>query len=132
MVTGVTWILAPYLRVDNAAKAIEFYVNALGATEIGRYPTDGGKIAHAELDLHGNKLCLADSDSPGSARNPGDARRVPVSLYAIVPDVDDVYARAIAAGATSDYAPADQSYGERGAGFVDPFGHVWFIGQPIP
>ncbi|MGZ3499333.1 MAG: VOC family protein [Vulcanimicrobiaceae bacterium] len=132
MVTETTWSLAPYLRVDNAAKAIEFYVNALGAKEIARYPMEDGTIAHAELNLHGNKLCLADSDFTGSARNPADTHRVPVMLYAMVPDVDAVYARAIAAGAKSDRPPTDQTYGERSAGFIDPFGHVWYVSKPIP
>jgi PhnB protein len=126
-----TWILAPYLRVDDAAKAIDFYARALGALEIFRYSMPDGKIGHAELELHGNKLCLADSDFSEGARSPAGRLDAPIMLYAIVPDVDEVFKRAIEAGATVSRPLADQDYGERNGGFVDPFGHHWFVGTPL-
>jgi PhnB protein len=125
------WKLAPYLRTDNAADAIAWYVKALGATETSRYEMPDGKIGHAELDLHGNKLCLADTDHAGQFAAPDTYQRVPILLYALVPDVDAAYERAISAGARSERPPTDQSYGERSAGFIDPFGHVWYLSTPI-
>jgi PhnB protein len=126
--TNESWVLAPYLHVDDARAAIDWYVRVLGATELERYEMDNGKIGHAELDVHGNKLCLADM-SPGPRPNHYD--EVPITLYAVVPDVDAVFNRAIEAGATVDRPLADQSYGHRNGGFVDPFGHVWYVSTPI-
>ncbi len=121
------WILAPYLRVSNAANAIDFYVSALGAKEIMRHHMPDGTIAHAELDLHGNMLCLADSDPSVRMPNQGDGMSVPVMLYLTVPDVDAVFARALQGGATMTRALADQEYGHRNGGFIDPFGHRWYV-----
>jgi PhnB protein len=130
--TTAKWTLAPYLRVDDAAKAIDFYTRALGAVEIFRYPMPDGTIGHAELDFHGNKLCLADSDFSEGARSAAGRLDAPIMLYAIVPAVDEVFARAIEAGAVVSRPLADQDYGERNGGFVDPFGHHWFVGTPHP
>lgn len=124
-----TWSLAPYLRTQNATEAISWYVRALGATEKERYEMPDGSIGHAELDVHGNRLCLADTDKTG--RRPENYNDVPILLYASVPDVDAAFNRAIEAGAKVERAPADQTYGERSAGFIDPFGHVWYFSTPI-
>lgn len=123
------WTFAPYLHVDNASDAIDWYVRALGAVERERFQMDSGEIGHAELDLHGNILYLADLKT-GHPR-PEHYNQVPITLYAIVPDVDDVFNRAIDSGATIDRAVMDQPYGYRSGGFVDPFGHVWHVATPI-
>ncbi len=68
--TDPTWTLAPYLRTKNAAEAIAWYVRALGATEQSRYEMPDGKIGHAELDVHGNKLCLADTSDAAHFEKP--------------------------------------------------------------
>jgi PhnB protein len=125
------WSLAPYLRTQNAAKAIEWYVRALGATERERYEMPDGTIGHAELDLHGNRLCLADTSRANESERPKTYQDVPVLLYASVPDTDAAYRRAIEAGAAPERPPADQPYGERSAGFIDPFGHVWYFSTPV-
>lgn len=124
-----SWTFAPYLHVDNAREAIDWYVRVLGARELERYEMDDGKIGHAELDLHGNVLYLADCST--GLPMPQHYNQVPIGLYAIVPDVDDVFNRAIEAGASVDRPLADQSYGHRNGGFVDPFGHVWYVSTPI-
>lgn len=126
-----SWSVIPYLRTQNAAEAIAWYGRALGATEVERYEMPDGKIAHAELDIHGNPLCLADAATDGQFPRPKTYNDVPIILRVMVPDVDATFNRAIEEGAQVDRAPADQSYGERSAGFIDPFGHVWYLGAPI-
>jgi len=121
-----TWVLAPYLHVSDAGKAIDFYIRGLGATERSRYPMPDGKIGHAELDIHGNLLCLADSGY--RAQNADAKSQRPIMLYLRVPDVDTIFNQAVAAGAEVIRPLADQPYGERNGGFIDPFGHYWFIG----
>lgn len=123
------WTLAPYLRVNGADAAIAWYVRALGATEKARYEMPDGSIAHAELDLYGNMLCLADASR--SYPRPKTYDDVPITLYAMVPDVDAVFNRAIEEGAQMDRPLTNQEYGERNGGFIDPFGHVWYVSTPI-
>jgi PhnB protein len=125
---NASWTFAPYLHVGDAAAAIDWYVRVFGAVERERNEMDG-RIVHAELDLHGNLLCLADLDT--GAPHPAHYYEVPISLYAIVPDVDAVFERAVDAGASIDRDLADQPYGHRIGGFVDPFGHTWFVSTPI-
>ena len=127
--SNTSWTFAPYLHVNNAAKAIDWYVTALGAVERERYTMDDGTIGHAELDLHGNLICLADLDT--GIPKPAHYNQVAISLYAVVPDVDAVFKRAIEAGASVDRDVADQPYGHRNGGFIDPFGHVWYVSKPI-
>jgi PhnB protein len=126
---SASWNFGPYLHVDDAQAAIDWYVNVLGAVIRDRYEGADGKIAHAELDLHGNMLCLADL-STGLSK-PDRYDQVAISLYAVVPDVDAVFNRAIEAGARIERALADQSYGDRNGGFIDPFGHVWYVSSPL-
>ena len=129
--SGNSWTLAPYLRVENASKAIDWYVRVLGAVEKERYEMPDGKIGHAELDVHGNLLCLADTSAPGQFSRPNAYYDVPIMLYAVVPDVDAVFNRAVEAGASVDRPLADQTYGHRNGGFIDPFGHIWYVSTPI-
>lgn len=129
--TTNSWSLIPYLRTDNASDAIAWYVRALGATETERYEMPDGKIGHAQIDIHGNPLCLADTSADGQFERPKTHNDVPIILYVKVPDVDAAFNRAIEAGAQVDRAPADQTYGDRSAGFIDPFGHVWYLSTPI-
>lgn len=129
---GNSWTLAPYLRVEDASKAIDWYVRVLSAVEKERHQMPDGKIGHAELDVHGNMLCLADTSAPGPASRPNSYNELPIILYAVVPEVDTVFNRAIEAGATVDRPLTDQNYGHRNGGFIDPFGHVWYVSTPIP
>lgn len=126
-----SWSLAPYLRTDNAAEAIAWYVRALGASEVARYEMPDGTIGHAELDVHGNRLCLADTQARGQFPEPQTYNDVPMFLYAQVPDVDAVFEQAVREGARVDRAVADQTYGERTGGFIDPYGHMWYVSTPI-
>ncbi len=126
--TDRPWSFAPYLHSSDAAAAIDWYVRALGATVRERYD-DAGKVMHAELDLHGNLLCVADC--PTDLPEPNSYADVAIGLYAVVPDVDAVFNRAIEAGARIERPLADQPYGHRNGGFVDPFGNVWYVSMPI-
>jgi PhnB protein len=125
-----SWSLCPYLRTENAAQAIDWYIRALGALEKERHEMDG-QIVHAELDVHGNRLCLADTHVPEQFKRPKTYDDVPITLYATVPDVDAVFNRAVGAGAQIDRQLTNQEYGHRNGSFIDPYGHVWFVSTPI-
>ena len=122
----------PYLIIDGAAAAIEFYSKVFGATERMRMPGPGpdGSIGHAELEIGGSVIMLADvSDMSGPS--PTKLGGSPVSVMVYVPDVDATYERAMAEGAESLSAPENQFYGDRSAGIVDPFGHRWHIASHV-
>jgi uncharacterized glyoxalase superfamily protein PhnB len=111
--------LTPYLIVEGAAKLIDFLKQAFGAEEKLRVPKPDGTIMHAEVRIAGSVIELADANAQYPPR--------PTNLHFYVPDVDAVYQRAIAAGATSTHAPIDQPYGDREAGIRDPGGNDWYI-----
>jgi len=123
------WTFSPYLHVDDARAAIDWYVRALGAVVRECHEMENGKIGHAELDLHGNVLCLADC--PTNAPTPQHYSDVAIGLYAVVPDVDAVFKAAVDAGAKVERPLADQAYGHRNGGFIDPFENVWYVSAPI-
>ena len=125
------WSFGPYLRATNASAAIDWYVRVLGATLKDRHVMPDGTIGHAELDVHGSLMCIADK-APHSRAMPTSHDDVPITLYAVVPDVDFLYNRAIENGAKVERPLADQPYGHRNGGFIDPYGHVWYVSMPIP
>jgi len=116
--------ITPYLIVENAAGLIEFLAGAFGAVERSRVPMPQGGIGHAEVEIDGAALMLADAMPP--AFPPTSSL---IHLY--VADVDAVYAQALQAGATSDDAPSDSFYGDRIARITDPSGNRWFIATHI-
>lgn len=121
--------LVPYLMIDGAADAMEFYKRAFDATERFRMPMPDGKVGHAEMVIGGAVVYLADApdDMPGEAANPKKLGGTSVLLHRYVADVDAAVARAEAAGATVLRAPEDQFYGDRAALVADPWGHHWSI-----
>jgi PhnB protein len=119
--------VTPYLAVDGAPGAIEFYKRAFGATEVMRMPAPGGKVGHAEIEIAGSRVMLADEYSAMGFRSPKALGGSPVSLHLYVEDVDDVVRQAVAAGAKELRAVKDQFYGDRAGTIEDPFGHVWHI-----
>ena len=121
----------PYLAVDGAAAAIDFYTSVLGATERMRMPNPDGKIMHAELDLGDSVIMLADSFPDMGNLAPPALGGTPVTMMVYVEDVDAVYGRAVAAGATADRPVENQFYGDRSGQFTDPFGHKWFVASHI-
>jgi PhnB protein len=119
--------ITPYLILQGAAKAIEFYKKAFGATELFRMP-HGDKIGHAELKIGDSPIMLADEYPEMGYRSPQALGGTPVSIMLYVPDVDAVFNQAIAAGAKSVKPVVDQFYGDRNGTLEDPWGHVWTIG----
>ena len=117
----------PYLIIQGAAKAIEFYKQAFEATELMRLDSPGGKIGHAEIKIGDSILMLADEHPEMGFRSPQALGGTPVSLMLYVVDSDAMFAQAIAAGGTLQRPIQDQFYGDRSGQLIDPFGHVWTI-----
>lgn len=117
----------PYLIVDGAAEAIELYKRIFGATERMRMDAPGGKVGHAELEIGGSVIMLADEFPDMGNRGPKAFGGSPVSLMVYVEDVDATFATAIDAGAKEVSAIEDKFYGDRMGMFEDPFGYSWNV-----
>lgn len=116
----------PYLICKGAAKAIDFYRKAFGATEFFRIPGPGGTVGHAEIRIGKHAIVmLADEHPEMGARSPQTIGGSPVSIYVYVEDVDALTKQASAAGAKIKRPVANQFYGDRSVVLEDPFGHVW-------
>ncbi len=116
----------PYLCVKGAAKAIEFYERAFGATEVMRLenPKDG-RVGHAEIKIGEAVIMLADEYPEMNILSPQTLGGSAVTIHLYVEDVDALFQRAAGAGATVTRPVADQFYGDRAGRLTDPFGHVW-------
>jgi PhnB protein len=123
--------VTPYLIVNGAADAIDFYKRAFGATEIMRMPDPKGRIGHAEIRVGDSVIMMADQHHEMGYRDPRSLGGTAVSIVLYVDNVDTVFDRAIKAGAKSQRPVADQFYGDRMGTLEDPFGHVWTIGTHI-
>ena len=119
--------VTPYLIIEGAADAIEFYKQAFGATELFRFPTPDGKIGHAEIKIGDSPVMLADAYPDMGYNGPKSLGGSPVSLMIYVEDVDTIFNRAVDAGATVKEALSDKFYGDRLGSLIDPFGHVWHV-----
>jgi PhnB protein len=119
--------VTPYLVIDGAAKAIEFYKNAFGAVELFRMDKPCGGIAHAEIKIGDSPVMLADEFPEYGIRGPKALSGTPVSLMIYVEDCDAVFRKAVTAGASVKQEPADQFWGDRMGKIEDPFGHIWSI-----
>lgn len=119
--------LTPYLIVDGAAAAIDFYEKAFGAAEVMRMPGANGRIGHAEIRIGDSRLMLADEDPSMGYRGPKSGGGNSISLALYVENCDAVVDRAVAAGATITRPVEDQFYGDRTGGITDPFGHTWYV-----
>lgn len=123
--------VTPYLIINGAAQAIEFYTRAFGAKELMRMPDAKGRIGHAEMKIGDSMIMLADEHHEMGYRGPRTLGGTSVSIVLYVPDVDTVFERAIRAGGKSQRPVADQFYGDRMGTLEDPFGHVWTVGTHI-
>jgi PhnB protein len=121
----------PYLIVDGAAKAIDFYTTVLGATERMRMGGPDGKVAHAELAIGDGMIMLADEFPDMGANSPKKFGGSPVTIHVYVEDVDQTFKRALDNGAKELRTPEDKFYGDRGGEFEDPFGHKWSIATHV-
>jgi PhnB protein len=123
--------ITPYLIIQGAAQAMEFYKQAFGAVETVRLNGPGGTIGHAEMRIGDSHIMLADEPPNAPNPNPRKLGGSPVLLHVYVPDVDAVFARAVAAGAKVQRPVENQFYGDRSGGFEDPFGHTWYVATHI-
>ena len=121
--------LIPSRVVRDAAKAIEFYKEVFGATEVMRMNMPGStKIAHAEIKIRNHVMMLGDESPQMGAFAPQPDGKMPASSVMIyVPDVDATIAKALANGATSMMPIMDMFWGDRYGKFLDPFGHLWGV-----
>lgn len=122
--------VTPYLTVNNASAAIDFYSNAFSARERMRVNGPDGKVGHAEIEIGDSVVMLADEYPEMGSRGPqGDSTPVTIQMY--VENVDQVVEKARGAGATVERGPNDEFYGDRVATLRDPFGHRWHISTHI-
>ncbi|HKV96256.1 MAG TPA: VOC family protein [Gammaproteobacteria bacterium] len=119
--------ITPYLIINGAAAALEFYKNAFGAREKVRMPAPGGRIGHAEILIGTSHVMLADENPEMGARAPQPGSSSPVSVLLYVKDVDKVFERAVSSGARVERPVENQFYGDRTGTLIDPYGHRWHI-----
>jgi PhnB protein len=123
--------VTPYLAVDNAAEAIDFYRRAFGAKERARIAGPGDSVMHAELEVGDSLVMLSDPFPQASTTPPKELGGTSASVFMYVEDIDAVYRQAIDAGATSLMEPDDMFWGDRFGSVQDPFGHSWTIATHI-
>ncbi len=123
--------ITPYLIVKNAAKALDYYVKALGARELFRMPMPDGSIGHAEIQIGNSRIMLADEVPSLNYLGPETIGGTPVSLMIYVDNVNEAYPRALKVGGKEMKPLQDQFYGDRSGTFTDPFGHVWTIATHV-
>ena len=123
--------VTPYLVIKGASAAIDYYKKVFGAAEFVRMEGPDGSVGHAELKIGDSMIMLADEHQSLGFRGPRTLGGSPVSLLLYVEDVDDVFKRAVAAGAKELKPVADQFYGDRMGTLEDPFGHVWSIATHV-
>ena len=124
-------VVAPYLVVRGAERALDFYKQVLGATERMRLAMPNGQVGHAEFQVGDSVVMLSDEYPEMGFKGPESYGGSPVSLHLYVEDVDAVVARAVAHGAKVIRPVQDQFYGDRSGIILDPFGHSWNIATHI-
>jgi PhnB protein len=123
--------LAPYLAVDDAARAIDYYKDAFGAKERVRMEAPGGAIGHAELEIGDSVVMLSDPFPQASTKPPKELGGTSVSVMMYVEDVDAAFKRAVDAGASVTMELADMFWGDRMGSVTDPFGHSWSLATHV-
>jgi PhnB protein len=127
--------IVPYIAVADAAAAIDFYRRAFGAEERMRVPGEDRAVMHAEILVNGGLVMLTDSAPAMGFSAPAAGDRVPVGImvqWPTAPDVDAIFARAVAAGGSPEAEPRDEPWGARFAAVTDPFGQRWWLHAPLP
>ena len=123
--------VTPYLAVEDATEAIEYYTKAFDAKERVRMETPDGKVGHAELEIGDSIVMLSDPFPQASTKPPNELGGTSVSVFMYVEDVDAVVKQAVDAGATVTMEVADQFWGDRFGSVKDPFGHLWSIATHV-
>jgi PhnB protein len=121
----------PYLIIKGAAKALDFYKKAFGATELMRMQGPDGKVGHAEIKIGNSPIMLADEFPEMGYKSPQSLGGSPISIMLYVENVDNTVEQAVAEGAKIAIPLKDQFYGDRNGTIHDPFGHVWTISTHI-
>ncbi len=120
--------LSPYITVKGADDAIAFYKRAFHAEEQFRLQDpETGRIGHSEIRVGGNTIMISDEYPDFGALSPDSLGGSPVKLHLYVEDADEVFARALEAGATELRPMKDEFYGDRTGTVMDPFGHTWMV-----
>ena len=120
--------ITPHLNIRNAAAAIDFYKDVFGAKEVSRMPGPNGKgIMHAELRIGDSVLMLCDEYPEFNCKSPQQLNGTSVTIHLYVPNVDDVFRKALSAGAQTLLPVQDMFWGDRYGKLQDPFGHEWSI-----
>jgi uncharacterized glyoxalase superfamily protein PhnB len=124
--------LTPYLAVRDARAALEWYVDRLGA-EVTVEPIvmPDGRVGHVELAVDGARWMMADEHPELQVEAPAEGRGSAVTLHLSVADVDGLAQRMVDGGAVLDRGPEDNPPVGRVAVLRDPFGHRWFLNQPL-
>jgi PhnB protein len=117
----------PYLIVNDAAAAIEFYKSAFRAIEFVRLADSSGKVMHSEIRIGDSQIMVADEFPEMGYRSPKTLGGSPVSVLLYVEDVDRVFRSAIIAGGIETVPVQDQFDGDRRGTLTDPFGHIWLV-----
>ena len=123
--------VTPYLAVDDAAEAIEYYKKAFGAKERVRMEAPEGRIGHAELEIGDSLVMLSDPFPQATTRSPKELGGTSASIFLYVEDVDAVVKQAVDTGSTITMEVADQFWGDRFGSVQDPFGHLWSIATHV-
>ena len=117
----------PYLSCRDATRALDFYRDAYGATELMRMMQPDGRVGHAEIQIGSARVMLADEFPEMGFQSPQALGGTPAGIHIYVEDVDALVRRASSAGAKVVSEPKDQFYGDRSATLEDPSGHRWFF-----
>ena len=123
--------VTPYLVMDGAAEALEFYKKAFGATELMRMPAPGGRIGHAEILIGDSHIMLADEHPEQGHRGPKSIGGTPVGILLYVEDADSMFQTALSLGATQTRPVELQFYGDRMGALTDPWGHNWMLATHV-
>jgi PhnB protein len=122
--------ITPAITCKNAAKAIDFYKNVLGASEIMRMQGPGGMVTHAELRI-GDSVIFISDEFPGMAVAPTGSGPASSYLFLYTDNVDTVFNRAVSAGCHVDMPLDNMFWGDRYGKVTDPFGHHWGLAQHV-
>lgn len=124
-------VITPYLTSADAAAAIDWYRDAFGAVEAFRVVSDDGVVGHAEITIAGARFMLSDEHPDLGVQSPRSLGGPSAAFHLDVDDVDALFDRAVAAGATVLQEPADQPHGARHGTLLDPDGHRWMLSQQL-
>jgi PhnB protein len=123
--------LTPYIIVNDAKAALEFYARAFGAVEIYRHPGPDGRVGHADITIGDSHVMLADEFPEMGCKSVGAYGGSPVKMYLYIDDADAWVERAVAAGAKLTTPVANQFYGDRMGAVEDPFGYTWYLSTHV-